>query len=565
MKLSVITQRLKKLKELYHYKFMKKLVLVLFLGVSSIVFGQQNDKTLITIDGEEITVGDFKRIYEKNLDAIDNEEAKDVEKNLDLFINYKLKVKEAYQIKLDTLPSYMKEIEGYRNQLSAPYMQDTVFINKLVKDAYFRTKNEVKAKHILIRTPKDATPKDTLEAYQKIMNIRARILKGEDFEAVAEKNSEDPSARGDEKSGRKANKGNLGYFSAFKMVYPFEDAAYNTKVGAVSEPFKTRFGYHILKIDSLRASKGEVEVAHILINNETKNAKKLIDSLYNQLEKDVQFKTLARKFSDDTGSKSKGGKLRQFGTGVMVKPFEDVAFSLQKEGEYSKPFQTRFGWHILQLIQKHPVKSFDEMKDELKSKVKSGDRAQLSEKAVIDKLKKKYTISENENAKAIFENKNIRNIRKDSLQDVLLTINDLKIKQEAFVTYIKNRNNAPVYELFNEFKDKEVLSYYKENLEKTEPEFAYTLQEYRDGLLLFELMQQKIWEKSSKDTLGLKNHYDANVSKFENKEFDKIKGEVMNDYQNFLEENWIADLRNKSAIEVNKRELKKLIKFYKKE
>ncbi len=565
MKLLVITRRLKKLKELYHYKFMRKLFLVLFLGISSIVFGQQNDKTLITIDGEDISVGDFKRIYEKNLDAIDNEEAKDVQKNLDLFINYKLKVKEAYQIKLDTLPSYMKEIEGYRNQLSAPYMQDTVFINKLVKDAYFRTKNEVKAKHILIRTPKVATPKDTLEAYQKIMNIRARILKGEDFEAVAEETSEDPSARDDEKSGRKANKGNLGYFSAFKMVYPFEDAAYNTKVGQVSEPFKTRFGYHILKIDSLRASKGEVEVAHILINNQNKNAKKLIDSLYNELEKDVQFKTLARKFSEDLGSKSKGGKLRQFGTGVMVKPFEDVAFSLQKEGEYSKPFETPFGWHILQLIKKYPVQSFNEMQDELKSKVKSGDRAQLSEKAVIAKLKKKYTISENENAKAIFEHKNIRNIGNDSLQTVLLTINELKIKQEAFVKYIKNRSNVPVYELFNEFKDKEILSYYKENLEKTEPEFAHTLQEYRDGLLLFELMQQKIWEKSSKDTLGLKNHYSANLSKFQNKEFNKIKGEVMNDYQNVLEEKWIADLRNKSTIEVNKRELKKLIKFYRKE
>ena len=565
MKLLVITKRLKRLRELYRYKFMRKLVLVLFLGVSSIIFGQRNDKILITIDGEEISVGDFKRIYEKNLDAIDNEEAKDVQKNLDLFINYKLKVKEAYKIKLDTLSSYKKEIEGYRNQLSAPYMQDTVFINKLVKDAYFRTKNEVKAKHILIRTPKDATPKDTLEAYQKIMNIRARILKGEDFEAVAEETSEDPSARDDKKSGRKANKGNLGYFSAFKMVYPFEDAAYNTKVGEVSEPFKTRFGYHILKIDSLRASKGEVEVAHILINNQNKNAKKLIDSLYNQLEKDVQFKTLARKFSEDSGSKSKGGKLRQFGTGVMVKPFEDVAFSLQKEGEYSKPFKTPFGWHIIQLIKKHPVQPFSELQDELKSKVKSGDRAQLSEKAVIDKLKKKYTISENESAKAIFEHKNIRNIAQDSLQAVLLTINELEIKQEAFVKYLKNRGNTPVYELFNEFKDKEILSYYKENLEKTEPEFANTLQEYRDGLLLFELMQQKIWEKSSKDTLGLKNHYNANLSKFQNKEFNKIKGEVMNDYQNILEEKWIADLRNKSAIEVNNRELKKLIKFYKKD
>ena len=543
---------------------MKKIVLLLVLCVSSVVYSQRKDKVLLTIDGEKTKISDFKRVYEKNLDAIDNEEAKDVKKNLDLFINYKLKVKEAYKIKLDTLPSYIKEMEGYKNQLSAPYMQDTTYVNKLVKDAYFRTKNEVKAKHILIRTPKIPTPKDTLEAYQKIMKIRDRIVNGEDFEAVAVETSEDPSAKGDAKSGRKPNKGNLGYFSAFKMVYPFEEAAYSTNVGEVSLPFKTRFGYHILKVDSLRVSKGEIEVAHILLTKETKNAKKLIDSIYSRLQKDEQFKALARKFSNDNGSKSKGGKLRKFGSGAMVKPFEDAAFGLEKEGEYSKPFKTRFGWHIVQLIKKHPVQSFSEMERELKNKVKSGTRAQLSEKAVVDKLKKKYTISENKAAKEIFDNKDIRTISKDSLQTIILTINDREIKQETFVTYIKNKKNVPVYELFDQFKDKEILAYYKENLEKTEPEFAYTLQEYKDGLLLFELMQQKIWDKSSKDTLGLKNYYDINITKYNNKEFKKIKGEVMNDYQNSLEKNWIADLRNNSAIEVNKKQLKKLIKFYKK-
>ncbi|APZ48190.1 peptidylprolyl isomerase [Polaribacter reichenbachii] len=543
---------------------MKKLVLLVVLCFSSVVFAQKKDKELLRIDGEVTTVSDFKRVYEKNLDAIDNEEAKDVEKNLELFINYKLKVKEAYNIKLDTLPSYVKEMEGYKNQLSAPYMQDTLFINKLVKDAYFRTKNEIKAKHILIRTPKIATPKDTLAAYKKITEIRNRIVNGEDFEAVAEETSEDPSARNDEKRKRKGNKGNLGYFSAFKMVYPFEEAAYTTKVGEVSKPFRTRFGYHILKVDSLRPSKGELEVAHILLTKQTKNAKVLIDSIYSLLEKDVQFKALARKYSNDTGSKPKGGKLRKFGSGAMVKPFEVAAFSLEKEGDYSKPFQTRFGWHIVQLIKKHPVQSFNELERELKNKVKSGDRAQLSEKAVINKLKKKYTISENEVAKEIFANEKIRTIAKDSLQSVLLSINEKKIKQEAFVNYIKNRKNKPVFELFNDFKDQEILTYYKDNLEKTEPEFANTLQEYKDGLLLFELMQRKIWEKSSKDTLGLKNHYTSNIAKYQNKEFKKVKGEVMNDYQNYLEKNWIADLRNKSAIEVNKKQLKKLIKFYNK-
>jgi peptidyl-prolyl cis-trans isomerase SurA len=543
---------------------MKKLAVLLVLCVTSVVFSQKKDKTLLTIDDEKISVSEFKRVYEKNLDAIDNEEAKDVQKNLDLFINYKLKVKEAYSINLDTLPSYVKEMEGYKNQLSAPYLQDTVYINKLVADAYFRTKNEIKAKHILIRTPKIPAPKDTLAAYQKIVEIRNRILNGESFEKVAEETSEDPSARDDKKSGRKGNQGNLGYFSAFKMVYPFEDAAYSTKVGEVSKPFRTSFGYHILKVDSLRASKGEVEVAHILLTSDTKNAKQLIDSLYGRLQKDEQFKALARKYSNDTGSKSKGGKLRKFGSGAMVKSFEDVAFSLEKEGDYSKPFQTRFGWHIVQLIKKHPVQPFADLEMELKSRVKSGERAQLSEKAVINKLKKQYTISENNVAKEIFNHAKIRTIAVDSLQQIILTINDKEIKQEAFITYIKNRKNKPVFDLFTDFKDQEILAYYKENLEKTEPEFAYTLQEYKDGLLLFELMQRKIWDKSSKDTLGLKNYYTTNLKNYDNKEFKKVKGQVMNDYQNYLEKNWITDLRNNSAIEVNNKELKKLIKFYKK-
>jgi peptidyl-prolyl cis-trans isomerase SurA len=542
---------------------MKKLLLLLVLCCSSIVFSQKKSKVLLTIDGEEITISDFKRVYEKNLDAIENEEAKDVKKNLELYINYKLKVKEAYSMKLDTLSSYIKEMETYQNQLSAPYMQDTVFVNELVKVAYFRTKNEVKAKHILVKTPKLATQKDTLLAYQKIIKIRNRILNGEDFEKVANEISEDPSARDDVKSGRKGNNGNLGYFSAFRMLYRFEDAAYTTKIGQVSEPFRTRYGYHILKVDALRASKGEVEVAHILLNDKSAKGEGLINIVYEKLEADEQFKTLARKYSDDIGTKSKGGKLKKFGIGVMVKSFEDVAFGLQKEGEYSKPFKTRFGWHILQLIKKHPVLPFVDLESELRTKVRSGDRAKLSKDAVTNKLKKKYSIFESRDAKGIFDRKDFTTISKDSMQGVILSINDKNITQEEFFNFLKNKRNKPVFDVFNDFKEKEILSYYKENLEKTEPKFAHILQEYRDGLLLFELMQQKIWEKSSKDTLGLKNFFDANLTTYQPKKLNQIKGEVMNDYQNFLDKKWIADLRRKSVIEIKGRQLTKLIKSYK--
>jgi len=495
---------------------MKKIILVGLLCLSSVVFSQKNHKVLMTIGDEKVLISDFKRVYEKNLDAIDNEDEKDVQRNIELYINYRLKVKEAYKIQLDTLPSYKKEIETYRNQLAVPFMQDSVYINKLVKDAYFRTKNEVKAKHILVRTPSVPTPKDTLKAFEKINFIRNKIKNGEDFEKMAVEFSEDPSAKGDPQSGRVGNKGNLGYFSAFRMVFPFEESAYNTKVGAVSTPFKTRFGYHILKVDSMRVSKGEVEVAHILISDTTETGKKLVFEIYDKLQKDQQFKTLARKYSDDSETKSKGGVLRKFGKGMMVQPFEDVAFSLEKEESYSKPFQTRFGWHIIQLIKKYPVESFENLKQELIQKVRSDERAQLSQKAVIQKLEKKYTIVENEAAKMIFDIPNIRNIAKDSLQTEILKINDYSLSQEDFVNYIKFRSGKAIFEFFEDFKNDEILSYYKNNLEKSAPEFANTLQEYKDGLLLFELMQQKIWEKSIKahaSQMKTKNYIDLVLTK----------------------------------------------------
>ncbi|MEE9407714.1 MAG: peptidylprolyl isomerase [Polaribacter sp.] len=540
----------------------KSILLIIVLCLSVTVFSQKKEKTIVTINGKTTTVSEFKRVYEKNLDAIDDVEAKDVTKNLELFINYKLKVKQAYDIKLDTMVSYKREMATYRNQLSAPYLKDTTFLDQLVKDAYFRTINEVKAKHILIRMPRGAVPKDTLLAYNKILEIRNRILKEGDFEAVAVEVSEDKSAKGDLKSGRKGNKGNLGYFNAFRMVYPFETAAYNTKVGEISMPFKSQFGYHILKVDDIRASKGEIEAAHILILDTTSVGKTKIDEVYSKLEKKESFKTLAKEYSGDPGSKNKGGNLGVFGSGRMVKSFDDVVFGLTEENTYSKPFKTRFGWHIVKLLKKHSVKSFEEMKSKLTQKVKKSSRMQLSEKAVIKKLTADYTITEHEEAKKILNIKNLRAIPKDSLQNTILSINNKNITQEVFIKFIRNRRHLPVFVLFETFKENEILSYYKENLIYTEPEYAHTLKEYEDGLLLFELMQQKIWNKSSNDSIGLREYFTKNSKKYTSKKLNTIKGEVMNDYQNFLEKEWIADLRRKSKIKIEKRQLKKLIKHY---
>ena len=543
---------------------MKKSILLFMLIAHVVLFSQKKSKTLVTINDSKITVADFKKVYEKNLAAIDNEESKNVPYNLDLFINYTLKVKEAYQLKLDTLPSYIKEIETYRNQLSAPYLQDKSFTENLIKEAYFRTKNEIKAKHILIRTKKNATPADTLAAYNKILKIRNRILAGEDFEKVAAATSDDDSARDNPQRKFKGNKGNLGYFSAFKMVYPFEEAAYKTPVGEVSMPFKTRFGYHILKVDNIGVSKGEVEVAHILVTDLAPTGKTKIDEVYTKLIEGKSFDSLAKRYSNDNSSKDKGGKLTKFGTGRMVPSFEKAAFSLRDIGDFSKPFKTRFGWHILRLLKKHPLKSFEEMKATITERLKRSGRMKLSDDAVLNKLKKNYRITEHESAKLILNRKDIRTISKDSLQNILFSINERNFTQAAFVSSIANKKRQPIAALFELYKNEEIVKYFKENLVNTAPEYATILKEYEDGLLFFELMQQKIWHKSSKDTLGLKQFFVENKKNYAVEDLSEIKGQVINDYQNFLEQNWIADLRKKNSIKINKRQLKKLIKFFEK-
>ncbi|WP_299062272.1 peptidylprolyl isomerase [uncultured Polaribacter sp.] len=544
---------------------MRKLVLLVVLSVSMSIFSQKKSKNLLFIDGAPTTVSEFKRVYEKNLDAIDNEESKSVTKNLELFINYKLKVKEAYKMQLDTAASYKREMETYKNQLSTPYLQDTTFIDQLVKDVYFRTKNEVKAKHILIRLSRQALPKDTLLAYNKILDLRERILKGEKFEQIAAKFSEDKSAADDPKTGRKGNGGNLGYFSAFNMVYPFEVAAYATKVGEISMPFKTQFGYHIIQVDDLKPSKGEIEAAHILVRDTTAVGKKQIENVYAKLIAKESFEDLAKEYSEDPGSKNKGGSLGKFGAGRMVKPFSDAAFALENENDFTKPFKTRFGWHIIKLLKKHPIKPFKEMEKELKEKVKKSSRMELSKNAVVKKLKKDYLIKEPKEARKMLNRKDVRSIPKDSLKNILLSINDKDILQQEFISFIRNRRHLPIFKLYEMFKEEQILNYYKENLIYTEPDYAAVLKEYEDGLLLFELMQQKIWTKSSKDTLGLKQYFDKNATTYNTDDLKTVKGQVINDYQNFLEKNWIADLRKKSVIEIKKKQLKKLIKLYGKE
>ncbi|MBT8257108.1 MAG: peptidylprolyl isomerase, partial [Bacteroidia bacterium] len=321
-----------------------------------------NDKVLIDIDGDKVKVGEFLRVYQKNLDLVKDDSQKDIDGYLKLYTNYLLKLKEAYALKYDQRPDYKREFQTYKKQLSKNYLTDKTVTEKLVREAYDRMSQDVQVKHILIRLEDNET--DTTAVYNQIMAFRERLI-NEDFESI----------RRDSHNGSSVFVEDLGYFSAFKMVYPFESVAYNTEVGAVSMPFRTRFGYHVLKVFDKRKSRGEVTVGHIFLSKNTPDSigdpAERIQNIYKMIGQGKEFEDLAKQFSEDKSSSQKGGRLNSFKSGQLSSvKFEDMAFSLNTIGEISAPFETDFGWHISKLIEKKPIGSFDELRPQVEARVK---------------------------------------------------------------------------------------------------------------------------------------------------------------------------------------------------
>lgn len=478
-----------------------KKLLFLLVSISFInTFSQEEEKVLFTINDKPVYSSEFLRVYNKNLSVVKDEDQKDMKKYLDLFVNYKLKIQDALDSGIDTIPSYLKELNTYKKQLIEPYLKDQKVVDKLVREAYERSKYEVRASHILIKTnPKK--PNDTLKAYNKIVEARKKIVDGADFRTVAQDYSEDPSV--------KRNNGDLGYFKVFSMVYPFENAAFSTPVGEVSQPLRTKYGYHILLVDGKREAQGEIEAAHIMIKADKENAEAKIKDIHKQVVNGADFGYLAKTQSDDEFSAKKDGSLGKFTTGRMIKPFEDVAFALKNEGDVSKPFRTKFGWHIIKLIQKVPAKSFKEQKYELEQKIKRGERSRIINSSVVNKLLDKYKIEVDENAVNAF-----RVAWRNKLEAIpasVMKINGEDVSKNDLANFLGSNlltdNNLKV------FTDKKVMDYYKNHLHETNKEYASTLQEYTEGLLLFEVLQEMVWDKS-KDSMDLANFYNANKNKY---------------------------------------------------
>ena len=496
---------------------------IVFLSFN-LFYGQE--KPILKIDDDEVYISEFEQIYWKNKkENIATKE--DLDNYIQLFVNFKLKVKAAEEMGLDTSKKFKDELAGYRVQLERPYLIDTSINENLINEAYYRTVNEVSASHIMVQLSPNPNPKDTLAAFQKIEDIRLKINSGiASFEELAEEVSEDPSA--------KFNKGNLGYFNAFKMVYPFECAAYNTPVGKISKIIRSKYGYHLVKPNNIRKAKGRTRTSHIMItiNPKTKDikaAENKINSIYEELTlQNKTFEALANEYSEDRKSAKRGGEIGWVSSADNFYPsFKETVFSLKEDEEFSKPFQTPNGWHIVKRLEFEPIGDLNSMRYELKNKIQKDSRAQKTKASFINKLKAEYNTKESFKPKILFDlvkkkginNQNFKEFNDNKvLKTPILTFNDLSFSNIDFIQYLikgnlykKCINNIDLLKNhFQKFVAKELIEYEKTQLEKKHPDFRALMKEYRDGILLFEISDQKIWSKAVKDTTGLKKYFNNN-------------------------------------------------------
>lgn len=538
------------------------------------------DPVVMTINDRPIKKSEFEAVYRKN-NGREVGNAKSVKEYVELFSLFKSKVFEAESLGLDTMKSFKAELAGYRRQLAAPYLTDRNTNENLLTEAYERMKTEVRASHILVRVDETALPKDTVEAWTRINLIRnavlgkyptpaeianydkllkntsevAKLLKGKDstlykvkinairnlaeaskdaadkFVAIAPKTSDDPSVL--------ENKGDLNYFTALEMVYPFESAAYNTKPGEVSPVVRTRFGYHILKVYDKRPNRGEIVVAHIMAkfpkeatDQDKENTHKKIKEIYAKLKEGKNFEELARQFSEDKQTSDKGGVLPPFKSqGRYPKSFEEAAFALKNNDDISEPVQTPIGWHIIKRNDLKGVPEFEKVKNELRTRISRDSRSQMGRVALIERVKKESGFKENlknrdemmkvldstylkatwraEDA-AKLGNKEVFNLGGKSY-----TLND-------FAKYLENqmsfRSSTDIYELmkniYKSWVEETIVAYEDSQLEKKYVDFANLYREYRDGILLFDLTDQKVWSKAVKDTAGLRQFYEKNKNNY---------------------------------------------------
>lgn len=487
-------------------------------------------KTLFSIDGETYKVDQFRYLYEKNNqdeDKLYSESS--INEYLDLFINLKLKVKEAESLGLHEQANFQKELNQYRSQVAETYLVDRSATKELVEEAYQRSKKEIKCAHILVSCAEDAMPVDSTLAYTKAMQLRDRVLNGENFFKLAKQESDDPSAE--------QNQGRLGFSTVFRFIYEFENGMYNTPIGDISKPIRTKYGYHLIKVIDERPSLGQVNASQLKVNLPVygktamkEDAKEKCDSIHQLITSGVYtFEEATKLFSDDASTSKRGGNLGWLNANKKGKKFDELVFNM-KEGEISAPMRIGNGVYIFKLNKKKPIGTFEEMQEELKKKVEKNSRSQLARNVFVQKLKKNYGYKEYaDNTKNLHHNFNETLLlgkwvkkKDDKWNRKIFSIDDTPYTLGEFADFVMQTQKkerisqfeAVVKKYFNNFVAEQLIKTEDKNLENKYPEFKRLMQEFYDGILMFELTSKQVFQQSVDDSIGLQTFYLSNKEKY---------------------------------------------------
>lgn len=504
--------------------------IILFPVICFILFphfaeAQNDEDVLFTVNNNPVTVGEFKYIYTKTNGANAVFTKTSLQEYLDLYIKFKLKVEEAKTLRIGNLPDIKEELLGYRRQLSDSYILNKEVTGKLVRELYDRSLEDIDISHILY-TFSDSTPKDdSLSANRFLMDLYAKLKNGADFEEFARNYSLDRSS--------KTNSGHIGFINVPfpNGFYNLETAAYTMSPGDISLPIFTPAGLHLLKVNARRPARGEIEGAHILIrkSGEGENPftpKNKIDSIYGLLQSGSSFETLAATYSEDDKTANKGGYIGVFGINKYEQAFEDAIFNLEKDGEYSQPVQTNLGWHIVKRISRKPISNFETSKSNLEAAVRQDQRYAFAKENMFNQIRLNAGFVENKNALSQlipFVNDTFYTFRwKIPTQlpaETLFTLADKTYSLIDFAQYLEKSSRlrfrlsqqepipSMLTKLYEGYLEEETLKLEEGQLEKKYPEFKHLLREYEEGILLFEVTRQTVWDKASQDSAGLANFY----------------------------------------------------------
>lgn len=506
---------------------MKKIFLVVsFFFFISIIYGQ----TLFTYGNHAVSKDEFLRAYNKNKTASTNKEQA-MRDYLDLYIKFKLKVQAAKDMHLDTLPSLQSDLQNFRSQIENNYLQDDKEVDALVDEAFTRSRKDIHVQHFYVSINSKMPPADTLKLYKAINEAYDELKKGgTDYdEIVSEIKEKIAPLQGSD----------LGWITVFTLPDEYENIVYGLKPGQVSKPYRSQKGWHIFKNEEERPAVGKITIAQILFAvpagniNMRDHAKQLADSVYKALKSGADFGELAKKYSNDRQTYMNNGIMPEFGIATYDGGFEKVAFSLKNDGDISEPFQTEFGYHIIKRLSRSPIpenKNDEAYMAHLKQQVLADSRIALAKEKFLKEVLVKTGYKKNNavNEKSLWKitdtfaisNKKINsgNLNENT---VLFSFNNEKVKVGDWMQYVRNVKSASAAyasqthdELYKNYVSIAALENYKNRLENFSPEFKYQLQEFKDGNMLFEVMERNVWSKASSDSAGLEQYYNNHKTNY---------------------------------------------------